>query len=496
MTEHLVVRSRGIGNNIQQWQVKITVAIYLSFMPPITKAQPALKFIAPAFNPTVFWLVSRLLPWWMKSQLKIKRIDTINIDRLVQLYDQFQHHQIRLILAFRHPSTDDGFVMMHLLSQALPAAARKHQRKLVIPPHAHFIYDRGVPIWAGKLVSWLFPKMGATPIHRGKLDRIGLKSIRNLLWQGQLPLAIAPEGATNGHNELISPLEPGVIQMGFWCIEDLQAAGQEQEVWILPIGIQYHYQNPPWPAIDQLLQELERDCGLAQLPGELATVRYQRLYRLGEYVLNVMEDFYQRCYRQSFPAKDPGKEISDQPALSAAEFTTRLQNLLDRALQVAEQYFGIPAKGNVIDRCRKLEQAGWDCIYREDISNPGKLSPLERGLADRVAAEASLRMWHMRLVEGFVSVTGSYVSAVPSPERFAETSLIVWDVIHKIKGDQANHQRPNLGDRRATVTIGESISVSAHWPAYRSSRSQAKQTLAALTAQLQDALQATIKTSS
>jgi 1-acyl-sn-glycerol-3-phosphate acyltransferase len=479
---------------MRQRQVKITVAIHLFFMPLITKAQPALKFIAPAFNPIVFRLVSLVLPFWTKFPLKIKRIDTVNIDRLVQLYDGFQHKQIRLILAFRHPSTDDGFVMMQLLSQALPRAAHHQQRKLVIPPHAHFIYDRGVPIWAGKLVSWLFPKMGATPIHRGKLDRVGLKSIRNLLWQGQLPLAIAPEGATNGHNELISPLEPGVIQMGFWCIEDLQAAGQAQEVWILPIGIQYHYQNPPWAAIDRLLQELEQDCGLAALPGELAAVRYHRLYRLGEYVLNVMEDFYRRCYRQSFPVT----EISNQPAppLSAAEFTARLQTLLDRALQVAEQYFGIPAKGNVIDRCRKLEQAGWDCIYREDINNPGKLSPLERGLADRIAAEASLRMWHMRLVEGFVSVTGSYVSTVPSPERFAETSLIVWDVIHKIKGDQANHHRPNLGDRQATVTMGEPISVSAHWPAYSSSRSQAKQTVAALTEQLQDALQATIKTSS
>ncbi len=457
-------------------------------MPPITQAQPALKFLPPTFNPIAFKLIRLLLPFWTRFQLKIKRIDTVNVDRLLQLYDQFQHKQIRLILAFRHPSPDDGFAMMHLLSQALPKAAQQQRIKLSIPAHAHFIYDRGVPIWAGKLVSWLLPNMGATPIHRGKLDRAGLKSIRNLLWQGALPLAIAPEGGTNGHNELISPLEPGAIQMGFWCIEDLKAAGQEQEVWILPIGIQYHYQNPPWAAIDRLLQELELDCGLTALPGDVSTVRYQRLYRLGEYILNLMEDFYRRCYRQSFPER----VASDQP-ISATEFTRRLQTLLDSALQVAEQYFGIQAKGTVIDRCRKLEQAGWDCIYREDINNPGKLSPLERGLADRVAAEASSRMWHMRLVEGFVAVTGSYVSAVPSPERFAETSLILWDVIHKIKGDHANHQRPDLGDRRATMTIGEPISVSAQWSQYSSSRAEAKQTLVRLTEQLQNALQATIK---
>jgi 1-acyl-sn-glycerol-3-phosphate acyltransferase len=457
-------------------------------MPPIIQAQPALKFLPPTFNPIAFKLVRFLLPFWTKFQLKIKRIDTINIDQLVQLYDKFQHKQIRLMLAFRHPSPDDGFAMLHLLSQALPPAAKKQHIKLSIAPHAHFIYDRGVPIWAGKLVSWLLPNMGATPIHRGKLDRVGLKSIRNLLWQGELPLAIAPEGGTNGHNEIISPLEPGAIQMGFWCIEDLKAAGQEQDVWILPIGIQYHYQNPPWAAIDRLLQELEIDCGLTALPGDMSAVRYQRLYRLGEYVLNLMEDFYQRCYRQSFPER-----VASEQSMNATEFTTRLQNLLDVALQVAEQHFGIKPKGTVIDRCRRLEQAGWDCIYRADISNPGQLSPLERGLADRVAAEASSRMWHMRLVEGFVAVTGSYVSTVPSPERFAETSLILWDVIHKIKGDHANHHRPDLGDRRATMTIGEPISISAQWPAYSSSRAGAKQTLVQLTEQLQDALQATIQ---
>jgi hypothetical protein len=467
---------------------RINSGVLPSFMQPITQAQPALQFLPPKFNLVVFRLFRLLIPGWIKFQLKINRIDTVNIDRLVHLYDQFQHKQIRLMLAFRHPSPDDGFTMLHLLSQALPLAAKKQRVKLSIPPHAHFIYDRGVPIWAGKLVSWLLPNMGATPIHRGKLDRVGLKYIRNLLWQGELPLAIAPEGATNGHNEIISPLEPGAVQMGFWCIEDLRAAGQQQEVWILPIGIQYHYENQPWAAIDQLLQTLELDCGLATISGTTIEVRYQRLYRLGEYILNLMEDFYRRCYRQSFP-----ELVSSNQPLGAEDFTTRLQTLLDRALQVAEQYFGIQPKGSVTDRCRKLEQAGWDCIYREDIGNPGKLSSLERGLADRVAAEASLRMWHMRLVEGFVAVTGSYVSVLPSPERFAETSLILWDVIHKIQGDHSNQQRPYLGDRRVMMTIGEPISVSAKWSQYSSSRAQAKQTLMELTEQLQHALQATIK---
>lgn len=58
------------------------------------------------------------------------------------------------------------------------------------------------------------------------------------------------------------------------------------------------------------------------------------------------------------------------------------------SLYLAEQYFNLQPKGNLIARCRRLEQAGWDYIYREDIKNIEALSPLQRGLADRIAEEA------------------------------------------------------------------------------------------------------------
>jgi len=76
-------------------------------------------------------------------------------------------------------------------------------------------------------------------------------------------------------------------------------------------------------------------------------------------------------------------------------------------------------------RCRRLE-AGWTYIYREDLQDLKALSPLDGGLADWIAEEASLRMLHMRLVESFVAVTGTYVLEKPF-ERFAETALLMFD---------------------------------------------------------------------
>ncbi len=248
-----------------------------------------------------------------------------------------------------------------------------------------------------------------------------------------------------------------------------------------------------------LLTRLEIDTGLAKTATPATNealneqTLYKRLYRLGEYLLCVMEQHYTRFYHQHLPTiTSPKPEacqvIGAYSPISNEEFATRLNALMDAALKVAEEFFNLPPKGSVIDRCRRLEQAAWDDIYREDIKNVENLSPLEHGLADRVAEEADLRAWHMRIVESFVAVTGKYVLEKPTVERFAETALLMWDMVARIKGDNP-FNRPKLGDMRALLTVGEPISISARWEIYHESRRGAKQAVADLTQDLQAALE-------
>jgi 1-acyl-sn-glycerol-3-phosphate acyltransferase len=479
---------------------------------PITHAQPPLEFIPPALNLPVVGLAQLMLPTWLRSRTNITRIQADNVETLVDLYSQFQSGKIRFLMAFRHPSANDPLSMLYLLSRLVPRVARQQGISLKSPIHSHFIYDRGIPLWAGSIVSWLYPRLGGTPIHRGKLDRAGLRSARDLFANGSLPIAAAPEGATNGHNEIVSPLEPGIAQMGFWCVEDLLKAGRSEQVFIVPVGIQYRYVNPPWKSLEKLLSALEVDCGLpvravhppsVYKSEETHKSLYRRLYRLGEHLLTLMEEFYTKFYHQKFPAASK-KEVSAiletektsgftevQPSNYNVEFTARLQALLDVALQVGEEYFNLQPKGSLIDRCRRLEQAGWDYIYREDIKNPEALSPLERGLADRIAAEANLRMWHMRLVESFVAVTGAYVLEKNTADRFADTTLLMWDMITRIKGGNP-FPRPRLGKQWVQMTVGQPISVSERWDTYQVSRRSAKQAVADLTQDLQTALESMI----
>jgi len=402
--------------------------------------------------------------------MAIASIETDNVEVLADLYRQFDLGQTRFLIAFRHPnSPNDAFCMAHLLWQAVPQAAKDRGLTLKYPVHSHFIYDRGIPIWAGDFTSWIFSRLGGSSMQRGKLDRLGLRSARNLMASGQFPIAIAPEGGTNDHSEIVSPLEPGVAQIAFWCVEDLQAAGRAQQVAIVPVSIQYSYLTPPWPELEKLLSEVEADLGLPQQAigqYEASDSLYQRLFRAGEQLLSLMEKFYNHFYHQQ-PTPTPSLEDPN------AKMAARLQALLDTALRVCEEYFDIKPKGNAIDRCRRLEQAGWNRIYRQDSED---ICPVELGLANWVAEEASLRMNHMRVVERVAAVTGKYVREKPTAERFGETLLILWKVVTWIKGGNES-RRPYLGKQRVHMKVGETIDVSDRYPAYKSNRRQAvKQT--------------------
>ncbi|MGG6293899.1 lysophospholipid acyltransferase family protein [Leptolyngbya sp. AN02str] len=462
-------------------------------------AYSGLLFIPQRFNRLILMAMQLALPVLLRIRLRrwlptgIARVEVVNAEGLAKLYSQFQSGQCRFILAFRHPEVDDPLSMLYLLSRAVPQAARQHHIPLRSPIHSHFVYDRGMTIWAGKWLGWLFSRLGGIPIHRGKrIDRAGIRAVRALLLHGQFPLAIAPEGATNGHSEVVSPLEPGVAQLSFWCAEDLKKAGRTEQVYIIPIGVQYHYIHPIWPQIDRLLSRMEQDVGLSALatPPHAVEGRYQRVLRLANSLLSEMEAFYQRFYPQHVTVVPPLEDASVGAAhLDNRPVIQRLYALRDTALKVAEAYFGLNGQGTIIDRCRRLEEAGWHAIYREDLPAPLKrLPPFRRGLADWGAEEATIRLRHMRLVESFVAVTADYLEEKPTAERFAETVLLMFDVVARIRGDRIP-ARPRLGWRQSRVTVGDPICVSDRQPLYERDHASAKQAVTALTQDLQTALE-------
>jgi len=454
----------------------------------MTQVQPSLEFIPPAYNPLVWQAAKKIIPFWLRYGNDITDVKIENASELVELYSQFQQGKTRFMLAFRHPAVTDPPCIAQLLWNQLPQIAQKQGVKLKSSVHTHFIYDRGIPLWAGDKVGWGISRLGCTPIRRGALDRVGLRSARNLFVNGRFPMAAAPEGATNGHNEVVSPIEPGIAQFGFWCQEDLIKADREEAVAIAPLGIRYFYQTAPWLYLEKLLSSLEVDSGFKATPADTMGLvngitptqsqekdLYERMFSLSEYLLSLMEEFYSKFYQQQISTED-------------RELSSRLPALLDAALKVAEQSFGVKPNGNISDRCRRVEQAAWNRIYRDDLDEIKELAPAVRGLADLVASEAELRLWHMRLVETFVSVTGHYVAENYTVERLADTVLLLWKMVAKLKGE-SNPKPPYLGKKWVQLTAMPSLYIADYWEQYQSKR---RQGVANLTEDLQQALENSI----
>ncbi|MEH2077291.1 MAG: 1-acyl-sn-glycerol-3-phosphate acyltransferase [Nostoc sp.] len=460
----------------------------------IHSTQPPLKFIPQRLNLPILQIVRWLLPIALRFRTRpwlpagIVSVEAKNVEVLAELYQQFQAGKIRFLLAFRHPEVEDPLCMLYLLSHIVPRVARQEGITLRSLVHSYFLYDRGMTVWAGNWLGWLFSRLGGVPVHRGRrLDRQAIQTARELFANGKVPIAVAPEGGTNGHSGIVSPLEPGVAQISFWCAEDLHKANRTETVIVVPIAIQYRYVEPPWSKLDWLLSKLEADSGLEVKEidsGDQKEIYYQRLCRLAEYLITEMEEFYRRFYHQDIP-----KTISSDESASLNQvLIARLHRLLDKALQVTEQYFGVQAQGNFIDRCRRLEEAGWNYIYREDLPDINALPAFKRGLADWIAEEADLRMRHMRMVESFVAVTATYIQEQPTAERFAETALLVFDMLSRIQ-DTTLPGRPRLGLRQAQITVGEPISVTERWSNSHGDRQASKQAVSDLTKDLQIALE-------
>ena len=82
--------------------------------------------------------------------------------------------------------------MADLFWKQVPRAARRLKLQLPRPIQLRFLYDRGIPIWAGPVIGWLLQRSGSIAIQRGRLDRPALGQARAELAQGRYPLVVAP----------------------------------------------------------------------------------------------------------------------------------------------------------------------------------------------------------------------------------------------------------------------------------------------------------------
>ena len=418
-------------------------------------ARSALRRLPTRPSPLVQAVVSRLLPLLFRSQgLEIRNGNAA--EGLAKAVAAQQSGSCNLLIAFRHPSTRDPVVLADLFWNRVPQEARRLNLPLSRPIQLRFLYDRGIPIWAGPVIGWLLQRSGGIAIHRGRLDRPALSQARTALAQGRHPLVVAPEGATNNLSGEMAPLEPGVAQLAFWAAEDLEKAGDNRCLEVLPLGIHYSWRQHNWGALDARLNALERHLAIPAIEGWTASpeaARRERLIQIGMNLLAALEQL---------------ERLTPNPEQN---FSERIEAYRLHGLAKAEAHFALRAVGNLQERCRRIEQAAWDRIYREGVD---ELPALERSLADWEAREADLQLTRMRLVEHFTSVSGHYISDRPDFDRFAEMLLLVEEAIGWIE-DKPWKGQPSLGPQRVELRLGRALPVRPKLSQYRSNRRESMQ---------------------
>ena len=417
----------------------------------IQSARPALRRLPTRASRTVQAVLGRLLPWVFVSQRL--QLDHGEADEGLALeFAAQQQGERTLLLAFRHPSPRDPLVLADLFWTRVPKAARRLGLALPRPIELRFLYDRGIPLWAGPLIGWLLQRCGGIAIHRGRLDRPALNQARDALAQGRHALVVAPEGATNNLSGEMAPLEPGVAQLAFWAAEALDAADDPRPLHVIPVGIRYRWRRPDWTALEARLTALEQHLGVTP---EDQGGRRERLLHIGTELIEALEQL---------------ERLKPEPDQPLAE---RIEVYRLHGLRKAENHFALRASGTLQERCRRIEQAAWDRIYRDNLD---QLPPLERSLADWEAREADQQLTRMRLVEHFTSVSGHYLSDQPDFDRFAEMVLLVEEAIGWIEASPWNG-RPSLGPQRVELSLGGALPVQPRLADYRSNRRRAVQTL-------------------
>ncbi len=415
----------------------------------IPRAGTGLVTLTPQLRPGLLALISGISGAYVRLALKTRDVRLRGGETLVEAFRAFQRNEIRLVLAFRHPHPDDGPVLFHAFTRQVRRVARKMKIRLPDVPHAHFVFSRDVPLWKGRSVQFLLPRIGATAVLAGRPDSKGYGMLRKLAVDGRFPIAMAPEGQVTYHNRKLGPLQPGTARVALWTLDDLRRNERTEGVWILPVATTYRYEVHRPGQVHRLLDYTEAACGIPRRAGAGSRDGlFPRILSMLEYLVARMERLYEMKYPQVL--------FSDRA--TEATLQARIFRICDAALRVAEAQFGLPGSGDYVQRVFAAREAGLRRVFRLTQEEGESISPLERDLADRIAAEAYLGLRHMELVDVLEYVRPDYVRPDSPLDRFVEMAENLWDVTSRLRGGNISG-RLNALPRRVEVRVGSVVNA-------------------------------------
>lgn len=264
------------------------------------------EFIPPLPNKGLIRLIYWMLPllYWMQCRFSV-RIDEESRQALEALKGE------RWLLLPNHPFHLDALVMMEL--------SKRLERPF------YFLVAREVFDMAQGLFGLFLQHLGCYSVVRGSIDKESFKTTRDILAHNKGPLVIFVEGRISHRNDMLLPLEPGVIHLAFSALQELyKEVGEDMErmpsLYLLPVAIKYFYQEKGLlRAIDKSVRGLELAVGI---PVESQCPIHERLRRICSTVFEETAKQYQVPF-------DGNGAFSEQVATLEDKMLDRLEHVVN-----------------------------------------------------------------------------------------------------------------------------------------------------------------------
>ena len=310
----------------------------------------------------------------------------------------------------------------------------------------------------GGLQSFLLQRLGAYSIVRGTADRNAFRTTRQLLSESDASLVIFAEGEISRQNDTVMRFERGIVQLCFWALDDMAKGETRKPLYIVPIGIKYHYPQDMWDDIDAALTELERNIlpPTEQTPVE----RYDRLRRIGVAMFRTLAAEYQYKVDETVP------------------LDVHIEQLKAQILSHAEKIMGIDSNADVLTRVRALKNLVDAEVYR-DIE---QMTEYERKIHEELLQKFQQFYPDLERLINFISISDGYVAEEQSPERFLE-------VIVRLEREVFGTSKMR-GPRVASVRVGEPKNLQECYDTYKA---QKRETVEQITLELETAVQHLVK---
>ena len=401
-----------------------------------------LDFKPPKPNTTLIQVAKAFIPLINRLCLKGLTLD-IDAESVTRLKMTDGHPTV---LAPNHAARADPAVMFFLSKQA-------SQQYYYMTARETFGKGR-----FGGLQSFLLQRFGAYSIVRGTADRNAFRATRELLSGGDASLVIFAEGEISRQNDTVMRFERGIVQLCFWALDDMVKAEVHKPLYIVPIGIKYHYPQDMWDDIDAALTELEEHI----LPpaGRTPIERYERLRRIGVAIFKTLAAEYQYKVDETVP------------------LDMHIEKLKEQILSHAEKIMGIHSDTDVLTRVRSLKNIVDAEVYK-DIE---QMTEYERKIHEELLQKFQRFYPDLERLINFISITDGYVAEEQSPERFL-------DVIIRLEREVFGTSKMR-GPRVASVRVGEPKDLRECYDTYKAEK---RETVEQITFELETTVQTLVK---